>query len=281
VRLLRVVGLLALALALTVGAAEPPRRVASLNLSADEVLVEILPPGRLVSVTQWADAPDTGNVVGRVPKDVFRVRKADLEQLVALQPDLVVVSEYTDADFLKALETSGLRYHRMLGLSSIAGVRDAILALGKAVGEEPAAQRLARRYDATIADVQARLKGAPRPRLLYWSGGMTAGADTAIGSLIECAGASNVGRELGLVGIVPPGAERAFLADPDAILVGTWPNAIATVRADPLIGKTRAAREGKIVAMPTRLLVALSQYTADACRDLAARLHPDRVPAQP
>ena len=39
-------------------AADPkPRRVASINLSADEVLVAILPPERLVSVTQWADAP--------------------------------------------------------------------------------------------------------------------------------------------------------------------------------------------------------------------------------
>ena len=44
-----------------------PQRVASINLSADEVLVEILPLQRLVSVTRWADAEGTSNVVGRVP----------------------------------------------------------------------------------------------------------------------------------------------------------------------------------------------------------------------
>ncbi len=38
------------------GAGPKPQRVASINLSADEVLVEILPPERLVSVTRWADA---------------------------------------------------------------------------------------------------------------------------------------------------------------------------------------------------------------------------------
>ena len=48
-------------------AAEPPRRVASLNLSADEVLVEILPAERLVAVTRWADEPGSSNVVGCVP----------------------------------------------------------------------------------------------------------------------------------------------------------------------------------------------------------------------
>ena len=35
-------------------------------------------------------------------------------------------------------------------------------------------------------------------------------------------------------------------------------------------------REGRIVVMPNELLVALSQYTADACVWLASRLHPDR-----
>ena len=42
----------------------------------------------------------------------------------------------------------------------------------------------------------------------------------------------------------------------------------------------RAVREGRVVVMPNELLIALSQYTADACWDLASRLHPDRVPAR-
>lgn len=257
----------------------PPKRVASLNLSADEVLSEILPPGRLVSVTRWADEPGNSNVVGKVPPTVFRFQKRDMEQLVALGPDLVVVSEYTDADFLRLVEQSGIRYHRMQGLGSPAGVRLAIFALGQAVGAEDNARLVVARYDATLQDLARRLAGAPKPRVLYWSSGMTAGSGTAIGALIETAGAVNLGRELGVEGIAPPGAERAFVADPDVILVGTWPEASDSVKNHPLLSKTRAVREGRIVSMPTELLVALSQYTADACWDLAARLHPDRVPS--
>jgi ABC-type Fe3+-hydroxamate transport system substrate-binding protein len=108
---------------------------------------------------------------------------------------------------------------------------------------------------------------------------MTAGSGTAIGALIESAGAVNLGQELGVEGIAPPGAERAFVSDPDVILVGTWPEAADSVRKHPLLSKTRAVQQGRIVSMPTELLVALSQYTADACWDLASRLHPDRVPS--
>ena len=253
-------------------------RVASINLAADEVLVELLPPGRLVSVTKWADAPETSNIVGRVPPSVFRFEKADMEQLVALRPQLVVVSEYTDADFLDLVERSGMRVHRMQGLSSLAGIRKAILDLGKAVGAEDKARKLVARYDATLQDLGTRLTGAPRKRLLYWSSGMTAGDGTAIGSLIEAAGAVNVGKELGVQGIAPVGAERAFVAEPDAILVGTWPLAEESVKEHPLLSKLTAVREGRIVVVPTELLVALSQYAADACWYLAHELHPDRVP---
>lgn len=256
-----------------------PRRVASINLSADEVLVAILPTERLVSVTSWADAPGTSNVVGRIPPAVHRFVKADLEQLVALRPDLVVVSEYTDADFMKQLERSGLRVHRMLGLATLAGVRGAILDLGRAVGEDEAAGRLAAEFDGKLAELSRRLAGAKRPRVLYWSGNMTAGADTAIGALLEAAGAVNVGREMGIVGIAPPGAERAFVTNPDAVLVGSWPGSKEALTEHPLFSQWAAVREGRVVAMRTELLVALSQFTADAAWELAHLLHPDRVPA--
>jgi len=278
VRLRRLVAAcLCLLAPLVAAAGERPARVASMNLASDEVLVELLPPARLVSVTRWADEASTSNVAGRAPASAYRFAKTDLEQLVALTPDLVVVSEFTDADFLRLLERSGMKSYRMRGLDSLAGIRAAILDLGSAVGEPEGAQRLVARYDATLAEVAHALSGAPRPRVLYWSGGMTAGSDTAIGAIIEAAGAVNLGRELGVVGVAPPGSERAFVADPDFILVGNWPQAVEALKTDPLIGQTRAVREGHVIVMPDHLLVALSQYTADAVRDLAARLHPDRV----
>jgi iron complex transport system substrate-binding protein len=277
-----VIAFLSLLAAAAVGLAAPapksPQRIASLNLSADEILVEILPPERLIAVTRWADEPGTSNVVGRAPAGAYRFAKADLERLLALHPDLVVVSEYTDADFLHLLDRSGLRYHRLSRLGSPQGVRTAILDLGRAVGAEERSRQVVSRYDKVLADLQGRLAGVTRPRVLYWSGGMTAGAESAIGALIETAGATNLGRELGVVGIAPPGAERAFAADPDLILVGSWPGAAASVREHPLLSKTRAVREGRILVMPNDLLVALSQYTADACWHLAHLLHPDRVP---
>ena len=255
-----------------------PRRIASMNLTADEILVEIVPVERLVAATAAADDAGTSNIVGRVPPGVARFRRAEMERLLALSPDLVVVSEYTDADFLRLIERSGMRVHRMSGLDSLAGIRAAILDLGRAVGGEEAARGLVARYDRRLAELARRLAGAPRPRLLYWAGGMTAGAGTAIGALIEGGGATSVGREMGLEGIAPIGAERAFVADPDAVLVGEGWKSAEALRAHPLFSQMRAVKTGRIVAMPTELLVTLSHHAAEACWYLAWALHPDRIP---
>ena len=260
------------------GPAAAPKRVASLNLTADEILVEILPPDRLVGVTRWADDPSMSTVAGRVPASVVRFPKAEIERLVDLAPDLVVVSEYTDADFLKLLERSGLHAHRMTGLDTLAGQRQALRALGRAVGAPEAADRLAAHHEEMLKELDRRLQGAPRPRMLYWANPYTAGEGTAIGALIEAAGAENLGRSLGLQGIVPLSGERAYAADPDVILLGRYPGTIEALRADPLLSRLRAVREGRIIEMPTELLVTLSHHSADACWYVAAALHPDRVP---
>jgi iron complex transport system substrate-binding protein len=275
------VGGLVLALLLAAPAApgaEAPLRVASLNLTADELLVEMLPPDRLVAVTRWADDASMSNVAGRVPATAVRLPRADLERILALRPDLVVVSEYTDADFLRLVEKSGLRHHRMSGLDTLPGIRAAIVDLGRAVGTPQAAASLAARFDAVLAELARRLEGGPRPRVLYWGDPHTAGAGTAIGSLVEAAGASNVARELGLRGIVPMAGERAFAAEPDAFLVTEGSGASVALRRHPLLSRTRAVREGRVVEMPNHLLVALSDRAADAAWWLASRLHPARVP---
>jgi iron complex transport system substrate-binding protein len=166
----------------------------------------------------------------------------------------------------------------MEGLKDLPGYRKAILDLGTVVGASERAQALVARYDAVLADLERRLRGVARPRVLYWASGMTAGAGTAIGALIESAGARNVGAEIGVAGIAPVGAERAFVADPDAILIGVWPGARDSVVQHPLLSKTRAVREGRVLEMPTELLVTLSHHAAEASWYLASALHRDRVP---
>jgi ABC-type Fe3+-hydroxamate transport system substrate-binding protein len=116
-----------------------------------------------------------------------------------------------------------------------------------------------------------------RPRVLYWSSPFTAGDGTTIGAVIEAAGGANVGRELGITGIQAIGAERAFVADPDYLLVGSWAGGAGSLAEHPLLSRLKAVRQGRVAVLPSELLVAVSHHTAEACWHLAGVLHPDRV----
>jgi len=68
-------------------------------------------------------------------------------------------------------------------------------------------------------------------------------------------------------------------------VVGAWGYLIGTgwktgeaLRAHPLLSRMPAVIEGRVVELPTQLLVTLSHHAADACWRLASLLHPQRVP---
>lgn len=269
------VGLTLFAAAPARAAAGPPapQRVASLNLASDEVLADILPLSRLVAVTALVDEEGTSNIVGRIPKSIARFAKVDIERLIALRPDLAVVSEYTDADVLRALKQSGLNVHRMSGLDSLEGFRRALLDLGAAVGETEAAAALASEFESRRAALARRLENRRRPRVLYWASGFTAGARTAFDALIRCGGGENAAAPVGIVGIAPIGAERAYGLDPDWFFVGRYEKTSAEIREHPLLSKTRAVKEGHVVEMPSELLVALNHHAAKSCEFMARALH--------
>lgn len=269
-------GVTAAAVNAAVAAPAKPQRVASMNLASDEILAEILPAARLVAVTSLVDEAGTSNAVGRVAKSVPRFPKVDIERLIALKPDLVVVSEYTDADVLRALRTSGLRVHRMTGLDSFPGFRKALIDLGDAVGEGAAASKLATAFDAGLAEVAARIKAAPMPSVLYWASGYTAGSKTAFDAIIACGGGTNAAASAGISGIAPMGAERAYRADPDWLFIGGQTTTAREIREHPLLSRMRAVKAGRIVAMPTELLVALNHHAVKACDFMARSLHKDR-----
>jgi iron complex transport system substrate-binding protein len=256
--------------------AAPPQRVASLNLASDEILADILPVSRLVAVTALIDETGTSNAVGKVPKTVARFPKVDVERLISLRPDLVVVSEYTDADVLRALQQSGLTVHRMTGLDSLPGFRKALLDLGELVGESAKAAVLVADFDKRLADIEARVKDAPRPGVLYWASGYTAGSKTAFDALISCGGGRNVAAAAGITSIAPLGAERAFGLDPDWLFIGKETTTSKEIRSHPLLSRMRAVKDGHVVEMPTEILVALNHHAVKACDFMARSLHKDR-----
>jgi iron complex transport system substrate-binding protein len=155
--------LLAASLALAAPAAASPRRVASLNLCTDELLLVLAAPGQIASVTHLAqDEAETP-----LWRQARRYRRNDgsLLSVVALRPDLVVTMGGGVRDRSGIAARLGIRTLDLPFASGIADVEANIRRLAVALGREERGADL-------IARIEALKASAPRPPAdAIWLGG--------------------------------------------------------------------------------------------------------------
>ena len=255
-----------------------PMRIASVVLAADETLLELVGPDRLVAVSAYADDASYSNVAGKVPKHVLRIR-GDIEAILGVRPDLVCVSDISMPGFLKLLERSGLRTYMNNRYHTIAGIRAGILELGDVVGEPERARRMVGRMDARLAAVRRKLEGiTTRPRVLHWSGGWTSGTYTTLDDVIIAAGGRNAAAELGLRGPAEISVAHVLKLDPDCVLVSARAQdmSLAAIGQHPALKGIRAVRANRIIRVPAPALLAISHYVVDGVEICARQLHPAR-----
>ncbi len=269
-----------------VAASSPaPRRICSVSLAGDELLALLVPPERVVCVSRYADDPDLAACAGHWPAAIPRL-SANLEAVLARRPDLVVAAPWNRADFLRMLRHVDVPVLVLPDVRGFEDVRRALLDLGRAVGEMDRARQAIREMDARLAGLERRLAGVTeRPRVLFFSHLVVAGAETTIDEVIGRAGGRNAARELGVEGHRRVPLETILALDPDVLLLGTGggESLAATLAEWPALRRLRAVRNGRTCEVPGRLLTTVGPELARGAETVARCLHPeafrDPVPA--
>ena len=258
-----------------------PVRVCSVSLAGDELLALLLPVDRIACVSPWADDEATSNVRGHYPPGVLRVA-AHVEPVLGRRPDLVIAAPWNNGEFLEQIRRIGVPVHVIRSIASIDEMRAELRDLGRLLGTEARARDVIARLDARVAALRAAVAPvkATAPRVLSFSHLVVAGEDTSVDTLIELAGGINAARELGISGHRKASLEALVALDPDVLLLGFEPGVSAeqVLAAYPPLAMTRAAREGRVVLMPPRLLTTVTPYLLEGARRLAEALHPEIAP---
>jgi iron complex transport system substrate-binding protein len=222
-----------------------------------EILVALGAGPRLAGVSDFA--ADLPGAAGLPTLGGFT---PDLERVVALKPDLVVVSrDGTDRASWEKLTALGLPVVVTSG-RTLDGVLDDIRAVGAAAGESAAAAKLVAALAARIAAAEARAAARPGPPLravaVIWPDPpVVAGPSTFVGDLLARARIANV---------VPAGGAEWPRVTLEALAawnpgVVIWPatkeNEAAFRRAfqgDAHWKLVPAVRDGRLVTVPGNLL---------------------------
>ena len=261
----------------TLGA--PPNRILSGVLASDEILTALVPSERLAGVTYLVDEPGLSDVAKLLPPDLPRIH-AEAETMLALRPDLVVLASYTRATTVRLLAAAGVPVVRFQWYRSFADIMDSIRMLAAAVGADDNGARLVDDMRRRIAEVEERARGLPRPRVLYYGGGYSAGEDTLIDAMITLAGGHNVARDVGLQGQARLPLEVAVSLRPEVIVVSEWErstggNGAAAFLHHPVWAEVPAVREERVYGIKGAWLTSVSHYSVKALEAIARVLHPE------
>lgn len=256
----------------------PPQRIVSANLGADQILLA-LAPERLIAVSYLSVNPQMSHEVEAARKVPHKVR-TDPEQILALQPDLVVIGLHSSVRTFSLIEEAGVRIFRVRGYDSIKQIEETILDLGQALGMADRARRLISRMKSRLKSVSARVASLPRPKVLYRSlEGFTAGKDTILDSTISLAGGENLAAKAGISGWKKLSLETLLFMDPECLLVMSPTRLYLRTDRDfplhPAVRRLRVFKKGKVQFLPARYLKVTSQHVAEAVEELARLFHPD------
>ncbi len=259
-----------------------PQRIISLTLGTDEILLSLVGPERLIGVTYLAQDETTSNIAS--DPDLAKVAnslEADPEQVIALEPDLVIVASFTNPAVLDQLVSAGLTVYVVGNFISIDAMEENILQIGALVGEDAAAQAMVASMDeslAVVADEVSQAGGDP-PRVLYFtSGGWVAGSATTVDDMIVRAGGVNAAAEAGLVDWNQVGEEAVLTMNPDAVILSPYVTD-DEFKTNPVYATLNAVVSDRVVTISDAYMSATSQYIVLGVEAVAHLLHPELVSA--
>ena len=217
VRLCKALLLAAALIGAAAEAQEAPRRVVSINLCTDQLAMMLAAPGQLHSVSFVALDRRASSMADAAQDYVINHGRA--EEIYLMQPDLVLAGRYTARASVEALENLGIPVATFDIVTSMAGVRRAVLEMGEALGRQAAARDMVADFDSRLAALQAEVTRRPRAAL-YHANGFTSGRASLAHEILTAAGFENIaitaGYETG--GKLP--LEILALSAPEAIITG-------------------------------------------------------------
>ena len=247
-----------------------PLRVSSLNLCADELVLRLLPPEQVASITFLGADPRLSTVAGRAAGIATNHGRA--EEILRDRPDLVVTGRYTTRITSAFLKRLGLPVAEVGAPADMDAVRAEIRDLAAALGVPDQGAALVAETDAALNAIPPAPAG-PRPKAIVLNpNGATVGRGSLVDAMVTRAGLDNLAADMGMESYGRLPLETVLLAGADILILDAerdGPPALATeLLKHPAL--MALGDRVTIVSVPGRLWTCGGPQLADAVTLLAA-----------
>lgn len=260
----------------------PAQRIVSISPSLTESLFAMEAGDRIVGRDSNSTYPeaaqdiqDLGNMYSGLP----------VEEIVALEPDLVVAAEIIPPDQLQELRDLGLNVYWQGNPADFEGLYQNLQELAVLVGQEEQADELVSSLEERVSAVDAQLENVESEPIVFYeldatdpANPYTVGKGTFVSFVINKARAVNVGDELD-GSYIQISSEEILQQDPEIILLSDALYGVTPESVGERAGweQITAVKDGNIFPFDPFVLSVPGPRLVDGYEQLAELLHPDQV----
>ena len=194
-----------------------PLRVMSTNQCTDQLVLALLPPERIVSVT-WLSRDPSGSLMADAAAKVG-INHGLAEEVVKQAPDLIVTDRFSKPATRAMLKRLGYPMVEVDDASSFDAIRANVRQVARAVGEVARGEAMLADMDRDLADL-ARDPGPPLRVVAWDGGGFSAGEGSLYNEVLKAAGAVNIANAPPVSRYNRPDTEVLLVAAPTLLVKG-------------------------------------------------------------
>lgn len=257
-------------------------RIASLNLSSDEMLTALLPPDKIIGLSGKINEDEDMSNIPEIAKKFPKIEK-NLETLLDLNPDIVIGADWIDKNFIQSIKDAGVDVFIYKTPKSYEEQKNAILELGKVVGAEEKSQLIVKEMDKRLEAVHkkiASLNLEKKPKvMLYTPFETTSAEDTSFNDLVNIIDGINPVVGSGVNSFQKISKEKVIELDPDVIIVPIWTSEVDNEKffkyliEDPSFADITAVKNKQVYGIPYKKISPSSQYMIGGIEEMARKVY--------
>lgn len=196
----------------------PAKRIVSINLCLDALIIKLVEPARVDSLYFLSANPQFSSVAEEAKK--YNLNRGLAEDIVPRNPDLILAGTYTSPDLRTLLKQLGFRVEILDLPRNLDDISTHIRHFGALVNRPAQAEIMAQDLEKKLAELDAvQKKTKPIPGFWYSSNGVVVGGDTVENELMTRAGFHNLALDKNIVGFKQIDLEELILAQPKVLII--------------------------------------------------------------
>ena len=202
-----------------------PEKIISLSPGITEMLFLLNAEDKLIGISDYCDYPEETQYI----RKVGGLQNINIENIISLQPDVVLIGSIIPKNEVDKLEKSGITVIAIKQEEKLEGMLHALKMLGQIVNNERCADSLGLYYENLLEEFKVQFSilnsqfSIRKPTVYYAvsfgaAGDFTAPTNSHINEMIEYAGGRNIGENLTTWNI---SREYLFTQNPDIVFIRT------------------------------------------------------------